>query len=75
MILYGRRISVMTGAIQLLAKLLTNWAPLENIPELNWKGVMRSLDFQELLGERDELVQRLPRFSCTSCPQFNDHVS
>ena len=75
MIIHGRRISAMKNATAMLADLLSTWAPLEEIPELNWKGVMRSLEFQEVLGERNELALRLPQFTCTSCPDFDHHVS
>ncbi|TCD65475.1 hypothetical protein EIP91_002593 [Steccherinum ochraceum] len=75
LIIPGRRISAMRSVVRLLSELMQTWAPLENIPELGWKGVMRSLDFQELLGERNELAERLPAFSCTSCPDFDDHYA
>lgn len=75
MIIPGRRISAMKNAIRQLGDLLGTWAPQEDLPELNWKGTLRALEFQELLGERNELAQRLPAFTCTSCPEFDVHVS
>lgn len=65
----------MKSAIRLLADQLASWAPLEDLPEVNWKSAMRSLDFQEVLGERNELALRLPSFMCQSCSDFDDHVS
>ncbi|KAH8099717.1 antiviral helicase [Cristinia sonorae] len=75
LIIPGRRISAMKNATQQLSNLVSAWAPLDAIPEVNWKGAIRSLEFQELLGERNELIQRLPDFACTSCPTFDDHYA
>ncbi|THH29341.1 hypothetical protein EUX98_g4845 [Antrodiella citrinella] len=75
LIVPGRRISAMKNAVRLLSGLLINWAPLEDIPELGWKSVMRTLEFQEVVGERTELALLLPSVTCTSCPDFDDHYA
>lgn len=74
-IIPGRKIAAMKNVVALLTDFRNSWAPLDNIPELNWKGTMRSLEFQENLGERNELVLRLPSHTCISCPDFDDHYA
>ena len=36
---------------------------------------MRTLEFQEALRGRNELIRRLESFECTLCEDFEDHAS
>ncbi|KAI0334446.1 antiviral helicase [Cubamyces sp. BRFM 1775] len=74
LIVVGHRISSMNAAIRLLRDVLGEWLQAGSIPEVDW-GRLRSLEFQELLRARNELVPRLDRFACTSCPSFDDHYT
>ncbi|KIP11764.1 hypothetical protein PHLGIDRAFT_99229 [Phlebiopsis gigantea 11061_1 CR5-6] len=58
-----------------LAQVVDDWVSKDNgIPEVDWKIRLKSLEFQELIRARDELVQRLPAYThCKACPDFDDH--
>ncbi|KZT08600.1 antiviral helicase [Laetiporus sulphureus 93-53] len=71
-ILSQKRISSMNSAIQLLNAELEKWLQVDSIPEADWSK-FRSLEFQEALRERDELVKELGGFQCTICSDFDDH--
>lgn len=64
----------MEEAIQALSGVLKQWLQSDSIPEVDWSR-MRSLDFQETLRSRNERAKRLAIAQCTSCPDFDDHVS
>lgn len=64
----------MNDAIRSLQQVLAEWLRAGSIPEADWSR-LRALEFQELLRARNELVPRLDRFACVSCPSFEDHVS
>ncbi|EIW64030.1 antiviral helicase [Trametes versicolor FP-101664 SS1] len=66
------RISYMNDAIRSLQQVLAEWLRAGTIPEADWSR-LRALEFQELLRARNELVPRLDRFACVSCPSFEDH--
>lgn len=53
---------------------LNGWIQSGSIPEVGW-GKTKKLEFQEVLQRRDELASHLPRVACTSCPDFDQHVS
>ncbi|KAH9897909.1 antiviral helicase [Cubamyces lactineus] len=74
LIVVGHRISSMNAAIRLLRDVLGEWLQAGSIPEVDW-GRLKSLEFQELLRARNELVPRLERCACTSCPNFDDHYT
>lgn len=74
MIVDGLRISAMNAAVQSLQGVLNEWLQGGSIPEAAW-GKTRRLEFQDLLRRRDELIRRLDKFACTSCPNFEEHVS
>ena len=64
----------MQEAIKALSGVLEQWLQLDDIPEVDWSR-MRSLEFQETLRTRNERAKRLVAAQCTSCPEFDDHVS
>ncbi|KAI0830808.1 antiviral helicase [Trametes gibbosa] len=66
------RISYMNDAIRSLQQVLAEWVRAGSIPEVDWSR-LRALEFQELLRARNELVPPLDRFTCVSCPSFDDH--
>ncbi|KAI0800779.1 antiviral helicase [Fomes fomentarius] len=72
MIVDGLRISAMNAAVQSLQGVLNEWLQAGSIPEAAW-GKTRRLEFQDLLRRRDELIRRLDKFACTSCPKFEEH--
>lgn len=67
-------IAPMRDAIKLLADLVAEWTSAGTIPEVDWAR-MRSLEFQEVLRARDELVERLKQRACILCGDFENHVS
>lgn len=74
--LLARRIKHMNQAVHTLKVLLQYWkAAGDVIPEVDWSGKMKSLEFQETLRARNELVARLPSYGCTLCKDFEQHVS
>lgn len=76
MIVHGHRISHMNKAIRMLREILQEWKTAgDRIPEVDWSSRMRSLEFQETLRARNELVSRLPRYACILCSDFERHVS
>ncbi|KAI0639904.1 antiviral helicase [Trametes polyzona] len=66
------RISYMNDAMRSLQQVLAEWLRAGSIPEVDWVK-LKSLEFQELLRKRNELVPRLDRYTCVSCPSFDDH--
>ena len=64
----------MQEAVRALSAVLESWLQSDSIPEVDWSR-MRSLEFQETLRTRNERAKRLVSAQCTSCPDFDDHVS
>lgn len=64
----------MNNTIRALQEVLGEWLQADSVPEVDWSK-LRALEFQETLRARDALVPRLGQFACTSCPQFEEHVS
>ena len=52
---------------------LDQWLQAGSIPEVEW-GKTRRLEFQEVLRHRDTLAAKLSKFTCSSCPDFGQHV-
>jgi len=75
MILYGHRISHMKNAVNQLKDLQDKWMNSGSIPEVDWDSRMRSLDFQEHLRRRNDLVVRLPQYECNLCEHFANHYT
>lgn len=65
----------MDEAKRLLQKALHEWIAIGEIPEAEWGGRVRSLEFQETLRTRNELITSLPNFECKLCVDFEEHVS
>jgi antiviral helicase SKI2 len=63
----------MHEAVMSLAEIVEEWISAGAVPEVEWVR-MRSLDFQEILRARNELVRRLDTYSCTLCGDFEHHV-
>jgi hypothetical protein len=63
----------MREAIELLAETVEEWVTAGSVPEIEWVR-MRSLEFQEVLRAKNELVKRLGKYACTLCRDFEDHV-
>ncbi|PCH34097.1 antiviral helicase [Wolfiporia cocos MD-104 SS10] len=72
MIVPGHRIAAMKAAVQSLSEVLEQWLQSENITEAEWTRI-RTLEFQETLRLRNQLVERLDSCSCTQCSDFDDH--
>ena len=66
--------SEMNATIQQLQGVLNDWLQKNSIPEPVWAR-KRFLEFQEVLRHRDALAAKLEEFTCTSCPNFEEHVS
>ncbi|KAH9920208.1 antiviral helicase [Epithele typhae] len=62
------------AGVRELDDVVKKWARAETIPEVHW-GRTKKLDFQEALTRRDTLARTLPRFTCTSCPDFEAHYA
>ncbi|TBU50014.1 antiviral helicase [Dichomitus squalens] len=73
-ILEKLRTSAMNATIQQLQGVLNGWLQKNFIPEPVWAR-RRFLEFQELLRHRDALAAKLGEFTCTSCPDFDDHYN
>lgn len=65
----------MREAKQRLQEALHEWIPTGTIPEVDWGGRVRTLEVQDTLRNRDELISRLPSFGCKLCEDFDQHVS
>jgi antiviral helicase SKI2 len=63
----------MREAIQLLDTATRAWAEARAIPEVDWSR-MRSLNFQEVLQERQETEKKLGNQACKLCADFETHV-
>lgn len=46
---------------------------LPDLPEVDWTRI-RTFEFQDLLRQRTSLMERIDKFHCPSCPDFDDHV-
>lgn len=65
----------MNAAIASLKDVLQKWkAEGDVIPEVDWTTKIKALEFQETLRTRDELVAKLPKYGCTLCEDFEQHV-
>ena len=64
----------MNDVISTLQGIVREWEAEGSIPEVDWKGRVRSLDFQEMIRARDEILKRIPSYKCTECPDFREHV-
>ena len=63
----------MREAIKSLAEIVEEWVSAGSVPEVEWVR-MRSLEFQETLRARNELMKRLGKYKCTLCGDFEHHV-
>ncbi len=75
LIVYDSRISRMEEAKILLLELVHEWISEGSIPEIEWSGLVRTLEFLDTLRTRSELISHLPSFSCRLCDDFEEHVS
>lgn len=62
------------GATSALETVVTEWATAGTLLEIDWNR-MRTLEFQETLRLRNQVRERLKKFECTLCDNFNDHAS
>jgi antiviral helicase SKI2 len=69
-----RHIAHMKKGVRALEALVSDWVSSGVVPEVEWSR-MRSLDFQEALRSRDELVRKIASNGCMSCASFDEHVS
>lgn len=74
LIVLGHRISHMQDAVKSLSIVLDQWLQSDTIPEIDWSRV-RSLDFQETLGARNELVVKSAECQSVNCEDFEDHYA
>lgn len=75
------RISAMQRASEELQAVIREWLSKEQshsgalgVPEVDWSR-MRQLDLQDALRGRDMWSSRLKNLVCSSCLDFEDHVS
>ncbi|KAH7922845.1 ATP-dependent RNA helicase [Leucogyrophana mollusca] len=71
-IIDDHRKSLILETANSLESLVRDWASTSTLPEVDWSR-MRTLDFQETLRARNELVQRRASSSCVLCDDFNNH--
>lgn len=50
------------------------WVTAGTLLEMSWSR-MRTLEFQETLRARNEIVESLQTFECTHCEDFDDNAS
>ncbi|KAN0100273.1 DSHCT (NUC185) domain containing protein [Tylopilus felleus] len=55
-----------------LESVVAEWAAAGTLQEIDWSR-MRTLEFQETLRARNEILSRLKTFGCTLCENFDDH--
>lgn len=67
-------IAPMREAVKSLASIVEEFISAGTIPEIDWARI-RSLEFQEALRSRGELVRRLDKYACTLCSDFEHHVN
>lgn len=68
------RITKMNEARDALLSVVHEWvAAGTGIPEVDWKARLKALEFQEMVRSRDELLKRLPGYTCRECPTFEHH--
>ena len=72
--MYARHIQDLKNAVGVLQEVLNDWIQTGKIPEAEW-GKTRKLEFQDELRHRNERIAQLNRFTCTACPDFEEHVS
>jgi antiviral helicase SKI2 len=65
--------SHMTDAVLSLDTMAQEWRANGMVPENEW-GRMRSLEFQELIHYRNQVVRRLEGAACVLCADFEHHV-
>jgi hypothetical protein len=63
----------MREALQQLITLSADWSSADAVPEVDWSR-MRALEFQEILRDRDSLVQLCTNTGCILCGDFDEHV-
>ncbi|EKM61427.1 uncharacterized protein PHACADRAFT_156677 [Phanerochaete carnosa HHB-10118-sp] len=69
-----RRITKMNEARDVLLSVIHEWIASGNgVPEVDWKARLKAFEFQETVRARDELVKRLPGYTCRECPDFEHH--
>lgn len=61
-------------ATSTLEAIVMEWAAAGTLLEIDWSR-MRTLEFQETLRARNEILKILETFECTLCEDFDDHVS
>ena len=64
----------MLDSTSALETVVTEWATSGTLQEMDWSR-MRTLEFQETLRARNEILKRLRTFECTLCENLDDHVS
>lgn len=57
-----------------LEMVVTEWTTAGTLLEIDWSR-MRTLEFQETLRARNEIIESLQTFECTYCKDFDGHVS
>jgi antiviral helicase SKI2 len=63
----------MQHAATQLNDLASRWSGLQAIPEVDWSRI-RTLEFQEVLQNRDQIVRVLDGYGCLHCETFDEHV-
>lgn len=61
-------------ATSTLEAVVTEWATAGMLLEVDWNR-MRTLEFQETLRARNEILKDILTFECTLCEDFDEHVS
>ena len=71
----GSKISYMMKVVGMLYATLAQWLSVGQVPEVDWKKRVMTLEFQEMVRAREQLIQSVASFTCTECPNFAEHVS
>lgn len=64
----------MNEALAGLKSIVDEYAATASLPELDWSKTLRSLEFQEILRDRQAAIKRLGSIGCTLCSEFDQHV-
>jgi antiviral helicase SKI2 len=63
----------MQHAATQLNDLVSRWSGLQAIPEVDWNRI-RTLEFQEVLQNRNQILRDLDGYGCLHCENFDEHV-
>lgn len=57
-----------------LETVVMEWATAGTLLEIDWSR-MRTLEFQDTLRARNDILKSLQTFECTLCEDFDEHAS